>query len=97
MATTRESESLTHFKRDSGRVVQELKRSGKPLVLTVKGQAELVIQDAAEYSQLVDAVELAELVAGIKRGLDSMERGEGVPLEVAVRRLRKRHKVPKAA
>ena len=54
-------------------------------------------QDAAEYSQLVEAVELAELVAGIKRGLDSMERGEGVPLEVAVRRLRKRHKIPKAA
>ena len=54
-------------------------------------------QDAAEYSQLVEAVEQAEFVAGIKRGLDSMERGEGVPLEVAVRRLRKRHKISKAA
>ena len=97
MAMTRESESLTHFKRDSGRVVQELKRSGKPLVLTVKGQAELVIQDAAAYSQLVGALEQAEMIAGIKRGLDSIVRSEGVPLEVAVRRLRKRHKIPKAA
>ena len=97
MAMTRDSESLTHFKRDTGRVVQELKRSGKPLVLTVKGQAELVIQDAAAYSQLVGALEQAEMIAGIKRGLAQMERGEGVPFDVAVSKLRKRHKIPKTA
>ena len=39
---TRDADSLSHFKRDTDRVVQKLKRTGKPLVLTVKGHAELV-------------------------------------------------------
>lgn len=95
MTITRDSESLSHFKRDTERVVQKLKRTGKPLVLTVKGQAELVVQDASAYSQLLDAMERAEMMAGINRGLESMERGEGVPFDVAVNKLRKRHKIPK--
>lgn len=97
MATTPKTDSLSHFKQDTDRVVRRLERSGKPLVLTVKGQAELVVQDAASYSRLVDALEQAEIVAGIKRGLDSMERGEGVPFDIAVHQLRKRHRIPKTA
>jgi PHD/YefM family antitoxin component YafN of YafNO toxin-antitoxin module len=97
MTITRESETLSHFKRDTERVVQKLKRSGKPLVLTVKGQAELVVQDAAAYAQLLEAIERAESLAGIKQGLVSMERGEGIPFEAAISKLRKRHKIPKSA
>ena len=97
MAMTRQSETLSHFKRDTERVVQKLKRSGKPLVLTVKGQAELVVQDAAAYSHLLEAIERAETLAGIKQGLDSMKRGEGFPFEAAISKLRKRHKIPKSA
>ena len=97
MRTVRESNSLAQFKRETERVVRKLKRTGKPLVLTVEGQAELVVQDAAAYSRLVDLAEQAEIMAGIKQGLDSMERGEGIPFETAVSKLRRRHKIPKTA
>lgn len=94
---TRGADSLSHFKRDTDRVVQKLKRTGKPLVLTVKGQAELVVQDAGAYSELLDAFERAEMMAGIKLGLASMERGEGIPFDAAINKLRKRHKIPKSS
>ena len=51
MNLTRETDSLTHFKRETGRVIRQLKKTGQPMVLTVNGQAELVVQDAAAYSQ----------------------------------------------
>ena len=94
---TRGTDSLTHFKRETGRVIQQLKKSGQPMVLTVNGQAKLVVQDAAAYSQLLTAMERAEMLAGIKLGLSSMERGDGVSFDVAVAKLRKRHKIPKSA
>ena len=94
---TRHADSLSHFKRDTDRVVQKLKRTGQPLVLTVRGQAELVIQDAGAYSELVQACERAEMIAGIKLGLASMQRGEGIPFAAAISKLRKRHKIPKSA
>lgn len=91
---THDVDSLSHFKRATNRIVQKLKRTGKPLVLTVKGQAELVVQDAAAYSKFLDAIERAEIMAGIKTGLASMERGAGIPFDTAINKLRKRHKNP---
>ena len=76
MTITRDSESLSQFKRDTGRVVQKLKRSGKPLVLTVDGQAELVVQDAATYEQLVESLTLASTLAGISQGSIQVEQPE---------------------
>ena len=41
--------SLTDFKRRTTELVGQLKTTGRPLVLTVNGKAELVVQDAASY------------------------------------------------
>lgn len=38
--------SLTEFKRNTARFMRRLKKSGHPLVLTISGKAELVVQDA---------------------------------------------------
>ena len=61
--------------------MQRLKRTKHPLVLTVNGKAELVIQDAESYQKLLDAVELLETLKGIKLGLEPMNRGEGKKAE----------------
>ena len=55
---------------------------------TVNGKAELVVQDASAYQELLDLVDRAEALIGIQRGLDSMDRGEGEPLEKALARIR---------
>lgn len=57
-----EVESMSAFKRDSASVAARLKKSGKPIVLTVNGKAELVVQDAAAYRRLQERAALAETV-----------------------------------
>jgi prevent-host-death family protein len=69
--------SLTEFKRNTTEFVDRIKRTKHPLVLTVNGKAELVVQDAESYQALLEAAELVETLKGIKRGLEQMQQGEG--------------------
>jgi PHD/YefM family antitoxin component YafN of YafNO toxin-antitoxin module len=91
MIDLREVRSVTEFQRNLKDCVGRLKEKKTPLVLTVNGRAELVVQDAASYQALLDRLERAETVAAIRQGMDEFERGEGIPLKQAERRLRKRH------
>jgi len=68
---------LTDFKRDTTAFRERLKKSGLPTVLTVDGRPELVVQDAEAYQKLLDTLERAEAFEGIRKGLESMQRGKG--------------------
>ena len=76
--------SLTDFKRKTPEYIAELKRSGRPQVLTVNGRAEIVVQDAAAYQRLLEALDLAQAVAGIREGLADLERGDVADADVTV-------------
>ena len=78
---SRDIHSLTDFKRKTTEFLHRLKRTKHPLVLTVKGKAELVVQDAEPYQKLLDAVELLETLKGIKRSLEQIEQGKGKKAE----------------
>lgn len=92
---TKDIRSLTDFKRETTRFVKQMKKSGHPLVLTVNGKAELVVQDAESYQRFLDLVERAEAIAGIRRGLESMKRGEGRPAREAFEELRQKYAIPR--
>lgn len=87
--------SLTDFKRNTSEFVEQLKETGRPVVLTVNGKAELVVQDAESYQKLLEALDRTEAIEGIRRGIESMERGEGTPAKEALERIRKKFKLPK--
>ena len=97
MDLTRDIDSLTHFKRNTSHVIEQLKATGEPIVLTVNGRAEVVVQDAAAYQRMLEFVKQAEAIAGINKGLASMQQDEGVPLDKAANKLRRKHKIPKRA
>lgn len=69
--------SLTDFKRNTTEFVDRLKHTKHPLVLTVNGKAELVVQDAESYQELLETAALVETLKGIKRGLEQMKQGKG--------------------
>ena len=71
--------SLTDFKRNSADFLQQLKSSQRPMVLTVNGKAEVVVQDAASYQKLLELVDRLEAIEGIQRGLEEMTAGQGRP------------------
>mgnify|MGYP001243601464 CR=1 FL=1 len=52
-----------------------MQKTGRPEVLTINGKAELIVQDAYSYQQLLDAVERLEVIAGVKSGLYMRRRG----------------------
>ena len=84
--------SLSDFKRNTLELVERLWKTGHPLVLTVNGKAELVVQDAAAYQALLDRVETIE---GIQRGLADVKAGRTKPARQVFARLRRKHGIPR--
>jgi prevent-host-death family protein len=62
--------SLTAFRRRSGEFMKQLKKSKRPVVLTVKGKAAAVVQDAEAYQRLLDVAARADAREGIRQGLE---------------------------
>jgi prevent-host-death family protein len=72
-------QSLTTFRRRSGDFMKQLKRSKRPVVLTVKGKAAAVVQDAEAYQRLLDIAASASAEEGIRQGLEDANKGRVRP------------------
>src|SRR5262245_31115987 len=81
MDLNRDIHPLTDFKRRTAEFLTQLKATGHPLVLTINGKAELVVQDAKSYQRLLDLAERLETIQAVKEGLQSIDRGEGRPMD----------------
>jgi prevent-host-death family protein len=86
--------SLTSFKRKTTDLVEQLKSSGRPMVLTVNGKAEVVVQDASAYQRLLDLLEEAHAITSIDEGLRQMRAGKGQPAKKALASLRSKLRLP---
>lgn len=87
-------DSLTNFKRQTAEYLERLRTSGEPVVLTVNGKAEVVVQDAAAYQKLVEAAaraEREETIAAIRAGLADVDAGRTKPARAALKALAKKH------
>lgn len=89
--------SLTEFKRNTTQLTEQMKTSGRPLVLTINGKAEFVVQDAASYQAMLEAAERTATVEGIRRGLEQSQREEGRPVEEFFAEFRARHGLTETA
>jgi len=72
---TKDIQSLTTFRRRSGEFMKQLKKSQRPVILTVKGKAEAVVQDAEAYQRLLDIAARADAREGIRQGLEEANAG----------------------
>ena len=77
----RDIHSLTDFKKNTSEFISQLKETGEPVVLTINGKAELVVQDAAAYQKLRQVAEEARVLEGIRQGLDDMRAGRTISLD----------------
>ncbi len=76
---TRDIQSLTNFRRRSSEFIKQLKKSKRPVVLTVKGRAAAVVQDAESYQRLLDIAAQADVAEGIRQGIEDAKRGRTRP------------------
>ncbi len=72
-------QSLTTFRRRSGDFMKQLKKSQRPVVLTVKGKAAAVVQDAQAYQRLLDIAARSDAEEGIRQGLEDAKKGRVRP------------------
>jgi prevent-host-death family protein len=78
---TKDIHSLTTFRRRSGDFMKQLKRSKRPVILTVKGKAAAIVQDAEAYQRLLDIAARADAREGIRQGLEEARQGKGRDVE----------------
>jgi hypothetical protein len=93
MLNTREIHSLTDFLRHHKAHIARLKETQAPAVLTVNGNAEVVVQDAASYQLLLDQLHHLETLAAIQEGMASAERGELKPAAQVLDEMRAKYRL----
>ena len=76
---TKDIQSLTTFRRQSGDFMKQLKKTKSPVVLTVNGKAAAVVQDAEAYQRLLDIAASADEDEAIRQGLEDVKRGRTRP------------------
>lgn len=77
----KEINSLSNFKRNTSEFLEQLKKSGKPIVLTINGKTEIVVQDAGSYQQLLEISEKLETIEALKPAIEEMKQGKGESAE----------------
>ena len=66
---TKDIQPLTTFCRNPGEFLGHLKKSKRPIVLTLKGKAEAIVQDVHAYQHLLDIAARADVFEAIRQGL----------------------------
>ncbi|MFO0842450.1 MAG: type II toxin-antitoxin system Phd/YefM family antitoxin [Gemmataceae bacterium] len=84
--------SLSDFKRNSHELMKRIKATGNPVVLTVNGKAEVVVQDATSYQRLLDLASKAEMVEFLLESKRDVDAGRTVNAEGFLESLGKRKK-----
>jgi prevent-host-death family protein len=92
---TKDIQSLTTFRRRSGDFLKHLKKSKRPVVLTVKGKAAAVVQDAEAYQRLLDIASRADVFEAIRQGLDDVTHGRTRPAKDVFNELRRGRDIPR--
>jgi prevent-host-death family protein len=85
--------SLTDFKRKTSKIMTQMKKTGQPVVLTITGKAEMVVQDAASYQQLLGRAEQAEMIEFLRASREDINAGRTQPALEALDKLAKKYKL----
>jgi prevent-host-death family protein len=88
---TKDIQPLTTFRNNSVEFMQQLKATQRPIILTVNGKPEAVLQDAAAYQRLLDLAAAADANEGIRQGLEELHRGEGRPASEFFAQMREKY------
>ena len=90
---SRDIQSLSTFKRNTNDLIKQMKESGSPIILTVNGKAEIVVQDANSYQELLDRIDRLEAMVGIQKGLADVKNGNTQSLDNFIREMETKHDI----
>ena len=88
---TKDIQPLTTFRNNSVKMLKQLKRTGRPIVLTVNGKAEATVLSAIEYQRLMDIAADADEREGVRQGDADVAAGRTRPAEEVFAEMRKQY------
>lgn len=88
---SKDIQSLTSFRRKPSQFMKRLKKTKRPVVLTINGKAEAVVQDAEAYQRLLDIAAKADVFEAIRQGLDDVAHGRVRLARRVFQELRRKH------
>ena len=80
---------LSTFRANAASLVQQVRETKRPLVLTQHGRSAAVVLDVEEYEAMVEQI---ELLRDVRQAEDQLDSGQGIDLETAEAHLRARLK-----
>ena len=92
---TKDIQSMTAFRRRPAEFMKRLKKNKRPIVLTVNGKAEAIVQDAAAYQRLLDIAAQADAAEGIRQGLEDARKGRTRPAREVFDEMRTDYGIPR--
>ena len=88
-------QAMTTFRRNPAKFMKHLKKTKKPMVLTVNGKAEAVVQDAEAYQRLLDIAAQADALEGVRQGKEDLRKGRMRPARQALEMFRRDRGIPR--
>ena len=92
---TQDIQPLTTFRNNSVKLIRQLKKTKRPIVLTVNGKPEAVLQAPAAFQRLLDLAALADPEEGLRQGLEDVREGRSEPLEKVLDDMRVKYGIPR--
>jgi len=90
---TQDIDSLTNFKRNTAEYLERIKQSGHPLVLTVNGKPEAVVQTPESYQKMLEMLDYIEAVKGIEAGLKAVREGRTSPARETLTKIKRKYEI----
>ena len=92
---TKDIQSLTTFRRRSDDFIKQLKKTKRPVVLTVNGKAAAIVQDVEAYQRLLNLAASADAEESIRQGLEDVAHGRTRPAREFFEEFRRTHGIPR--
>jgi prevent-host-death family protein len=95
MDITKDIQPMTTFRNHSAEFLQHLKTTKRPVILTVKGKAAAVLQDAESYQHLLDLAAQASFTESLRQAREDVEEGHMTPARELFAQLRTEYGIPR--
>ena len=84
---------LSLFKQKTAEFIARIKSTKRPTVLTINGNAEVVVMDAEMYQTIMNMFDYYANVKKISAAIDDVESGKTISAEKAFADFYKKHKI----
>lgn len=90
MSVTEDIHSITDLKRKTGKILEHLHQTGRPVILTINGKADAVLLDARMFEKYLQALNMSQLLAQAENDVRTKKTR---PLRTFLKKFKHAHKI----